>query len=111
MQALFHDPEDYPDTGIQMALVEPGRVTTVILEAQVVESVSDVRWISVQNRQCWFDDEVAVVHTSATYSYYNCLTECRMKALQDKCDCIPFFYPLISQYLPLNCLIYKAEYN
>jgi amiloride-sensitive sodium channel len=111
MQAMFHDPDNYPDSGIQMALVEPGRLTTVVLEAQVVESVSDVRWISVQNRQCWFDDEVAVVHTSATYSYYNCLTECRMKALQDKCGCIPFFYPLISQYLPPNSLIHKTDYN
>jgi hypothetical protein len=106
---VFHDPEDYPDAGLQMALVEPGRLVTVMLEAQLVESVSDVRWISVQNRQCWFDDEVAVVQSSRSYSYQNCLTECRMKAFQDKCGCIPFFYPLFSQYLPLNYIIYKAD--
>ncbi|XP_033606268.1 sodium channel protein Nach isoform X3 [Cryptotermes secundus] len=96
IRAVFHDPDDFPDAGLQMALIEPQRLVSVMLEAQVVESMSDVRWISVQNRQCWFDDEVAVVHTSPKYSYYNCLTECRMKAFQDKCGCIPFFYPLFN---------------
>jgi amiloride-sensitive sodium channel len=99
---MFHDPEDYPDTGLQTALVEPGRLVTVTLEAQVVESVDDVRWISVKNRHCWFDDEVVVVHSTPDYSYQTCITECRMKVFQDKCGCTPFFYPLFSQYLPPN---------
>jgi amiloride-sensitive sodium channel len=99
---MFHDPEDYPDMGLQTALVEPRQLVTVMLEAQVVESVNDVRWINVENRQCWFDDEVAVVHSSPVYSYHTCITECRMKVLQDNCGCIPFFYPFFSQYLPLN---------
>ncbi|KDR21541.1 Sodium channel protein Nach [Zootermopsis nevadensis] len=115
--AMFHDPEDYPDMGLQTALVEPRQLVTVMLEAQVVESLDDVRWISVENRQCWFDDEVAVVHSSPDYSYHTCITECRMKVLQEKCGCIPFFYPLFDEsshvctLLDTDCLKrYRRKY-
>jgi amiloride-sensitive sodium channel len=99
MQAMFHDPDDYPDSGIQRALVEPGRVVTVQLDAQVIESTSNVRRITVENRKCWFDDEVAVVQSSPSYSFQTCITECRMKVFEEKCGCIPFFYPLFGIYL------------
>ncbi|GFG36325.1 hypothetical protein Cfor_05944, partial [Coptotermes formosanus] len=100
--AMFHDPEDYPDTDLQTALVEPGKSVTVMLEAQVIESTDTVRWMNVESRQCWFDDEVAVLQSSPSYSFQTCITECRMKVFQEKCGCIPFFYPLFGQYLSLN---------
>jgi hypothetical protein len=99
---MFHDPKDYPDTGLHTALVEPGQLVTVMLEAQVIQSMDTVRRINVESRQCWFDDEVAVVQSSPTYSFQTCITECRMKVFQEKCGCIPFFYPLFGQYLSLN---------
>jgi amiloride-sensitive sodium channel len=102
MQAMFHDPEDYPDAGLHTALVEPRQVVSVMLEAQVIESVNTVRWIDVDSRRCWFDDEVAVMQSSPSYSFQTCITECRMKVLQEKCGCIPFFYPLFGQHLSLN---------
>jgi amiloride-sensitive sodium channel len=102
MQAMFHDPEDYPDSGLKTALVEPGRLVTVKLEAQIIESVNDVRRVNVDSRQCWFDDEVAVVQSSPSYSVDNCITECRIKVFQENCGCIPFFYPLVGQYFSLN---------
>jgi hypothetical protein len=109
MQAVFHDPEDYPDNGQHTALVEPRRLVTVMLEAQVIESVYTVRWIDVASRRCWFDDEVAVVRSSPSYSFQTCITECRMKVLQEKCGCIPFFYPLFGQHLSLNCYIISLK--
>jgi hypothetical protein len=103
MQVMFHDPEDYPDSGIHTALVEPRQLVSVMLEAEVIESVNSVRWIDVGSRRCWFSDEVAVVQSSPSYSFQTCITECRMKVFQEKCGCIPFFYPLFGQYLSLNC--------
>ena len=100
---MFHDPEDYPDSGLHTALVEPRQFVSVMLEAEVIESVNTVRWIDVNSRRCWFDDEVAVVQSSPSYSFQTCITECRMKVFQEKCGCIPFFYPLFGQYLFQNC--------
>jgi Amiloride-sensitive sodium channel. len=105
MQAMFHDPEDYPDTGLQTALVEPRKIVSVMLEAQVIESVDTVRRLNVNSRHCWFDDEVAVVQSSPSYSYQTCITECRMKVFQVKCGCVPFYYPLFGQHLSQNCHI------
>lgn len=88
--------------GLQPVLVEPGQQVTVMMDAQVVESVTDVRWVSVENRKCWFNDEVSVVQSSPGYSYRTCITECRMEVLQEKCGCTPFFYPFFSKYLLLK---------
>ncbi|XP_069669416.1 pickpocket protein 11-like [Periplaneta americana] len=110
LTALFHDPLDYPETSLQTALIEPKQMVTVLLGAEVIESVDDVRWLSVAQRSCWFDDEVTVVGSSEDYSYQTCITECRMRVLLEKCNCTPFFYPLfntssrVCSLVDTNCL-------
>ncbi|KAJ9578620.1 hypothetical protein L9F63_005110 [Diploptera punctata] len=96
IKVLFHDPLDYPETSLDTTMVEPKKMVTVSLNAQAVESVSEVRSLSVSQRQCWFNGEEEVLKSTNEYSYQTCITECRIRVLSEKCGCIPFFYPLYS---------------
>ncbi|PSN41205.1 hypothetical protein C0J52_04177, partial [Blattella germanica] len=90
---LIHDPISYPETSVRIIPVEPNQLFSAILDAQAVESSSDVRMISINQRQCWFEDEAISVESDVEYNFKNCITECRMKVIREECGCTPFYYP------------------
>lgn len=88
----FHNSEDYPAEGNNAQLLAVGQETVVQLKGNVIRCSNDVLELSLEKRQCAHDNEIKLEYFQY-YSPFNCLTECRMKYIIQKCNCIPFYYP------------------
>lgn len=55
-------------------------------------STPAIRTLGVQDRNCYFKDEVKL-NVMQSYTYTNCMTECRSNLLYKLCDCVPYNYP------------------
>lgn len=58
-------------------------------------TTEEARQLSISQRHCVFPDEIRLV-TNDEYNFGACMTQCRMNMAKEKCGCIPFFYPKIS---------------
>ncbi|KAG7299998.1 hypothetical protein JYU34_017035 [Plutella xylostella] len=60
---LISDPNDFPETTVLTRYINPGDSMDVVVEPIVVTSDPVLRRIPVEQRNCWFHDEVDLAHT------------------------------------------------
>ncbi|XP_048509629.1 uncharacterized protein LOC105687428 [Athalia rosae] len=89
---LIHDPEDYPEISLLSTMAEPGKEVDIAITGTIIQSVENIRALSIDQRQCWFDGE-AKLGSTEQYSYQTCVTECRIDHILSLCNCVPFYYP------------------
>jgi len=67
----------------------------------------EVKKLAISTRRCIFSEEADEVIfknvkernlSYITYSYHNCLAECRASLVKEKCGCIPYYFPQNSKY-------------
>ncbi|KAJ9583490.1 hypothetical protein L9F63_022162, partial [Diploptera punctata] len=91
---LVFNPRDFPDTpsgGLIEKLVPPKNEVFFRLEATTVYAVSSVQNFDWKQRGCLFPNEGPALLGS--YSYSDCLMNCRILSIHTLCKCLPFYYP------------------
>lgn len=98
---------DYPNHNSEIILIRQGNEYFMSVDPEEIYAKSELRKLSIPNRECTFHDEGDDVMygkmkeknlTYSTYTYHNCLAQCRASIARDKCGCIPFYYPQNSEY-------------
>ncbi|XP_069672052.1 sodium channel protein Nach-like [Periplaneta americana] len=95
VKVLVHDPYDYPDVNTVKKFVPLRSDLFFSIPPWVTYSTPEVRDIPIKNRGlrgCLFPDEVEL-RKMKSYSYNNCITECRENYTIQICGCTPFYYP------------------
>lgn len=85
---IIHSPYELPnvDDGI---IIEYGRSLDVLITVDVVQSDDDLRRISIEKRNCFFQEE-RVLKFFKIYTKTNCENECASMVIYENCGCIPF---------------------
>lgn len=93
---MIHFPGDFVDMPPDIAIIQPGYFIKAMITPSVVETDASVRWLPLEQRKCRFPDE----YHSLLYDQYrhsSCITRCRLFAILERCNCIPFHYPHTSE--------------
>lgn len=99
---MIHYSFDYPDLNAEIQLVRLNSQHFVSINPEEMYSKPEVKDLTISTRKCIFSDEADKVLyanvkernlTFTTYSYHNCLAECRASITRAKCGCIPYYFP------------------
>lgn len=55
---IIHKPQDFPETDILTATIQPDQQTNIAVSATEVMSLNEIRIYSPSERKCVFEDEV-----------------------------------------------------
>lgn len=84
--------------------MKPKILQRAVLSMSEIKTKSNVRELSVRQRKCKFFSDGGL-KTWPVYSRSMCVTECRMKVIQDHCDCRPHFArPTGLRYAKIICI-------
>lgn len=89
---IFHYPEHFVDMPPTPVILQPGYFTKFAIAPSILETDESVKSLSIEQRKCLFPDENNLAFTKK-YSFWSCMTECRMQVTLKLCNCIPFYYP------------------
>ncbi|TRY68216.1 hypothetical protein TCAL_16470 [Tigriopus californicus] len=97
-RVLVHSPYSFAEVAGKGFAVGQNREVFIGVGAQLTESTSKVRQMSIQKRQCIQHDESLEgtgikIETFSNYSRPSCLLECRAKILYKNCRCLPYYFP------------------
>ncbi|XP_025161043.1 pickpocket protein 28 [Harpegnathos saltator] len=87
---FIHDAIDFPDIGAHHAIVSPSHIVAIPVSGTSIKSMHSMRNLPLEKRLCYFDNEVP---GESHYSFQSCVSQCIAEHLQDKCGCLPFYYP------------------
>ncbi|XP_055295694.1 sodium channel protein Nach-like [Sitodiplosis mosellana] len=62
------------------------------LTATTIVARQNVRALFISHRKCRYVDESDLSHFPSMYAFDLCKIECRIKAIIERCKCVPFFY-------------------
>lgn len=96
LEVLIHDPNEFPQASITSAVAQPSAEVILSITPSVINSKATIRDVPVNERQCYFEDEVKL-RATRKYTMNSCLAECRVDYIVKKCNCLPFFYPDIPE--------------
>lgn len=94
LQIIVFHPYDYPDVssgGVTEVLVMPGTETYVDMTPTSFFSTDIIEKFSVNQRNCIFAEEIRTSGT--TYTYSDCIVDCKINDVLELCNCRPFYYP------------------
>ncbi|XP_032665503.1 sodium channel protein Nach-like [Odontomachus brunneus] len=123
VKIMIHYSFDYPDYNSEIQLIQLNSQYFVSVSPSEMYSKPEVRNLAISTRQCIFDDEAdSIMHAKernlsySSYTYHNCLAECRATVVREKCGCIPFYYPQNSTRMcnlrDIQCLKkYKSSFD
>ncbi|XP_054006766.1 sodium channel protein Nach-like [Hylaeus anthracinus] len=89
-KVTIFNPHDYPDTtsgGVSEIFVSAETQQSVELRAIISYGTKNIMPISLEHRHCVFPEEMD------SYTYSDCIVECRTRNMWDTCGCIPFYLP------------------
>ncbi|XP_031782149.1 uncharacterized protein LOC103316763 isoform X2 [Nasonia vitripennis] len=87
-------PSDYPDNtsgGVSDALISPQTENFLELNGDSFFSEKAVHNVDIEQRKCIFHSDAAALYDSYTYS--DCIVNCRVNDIHATCGCRPFVYP------------------
>ena len=67
---------------------------------------ADFKSINYEGRNCVLSNELPENSTLKKYSKHNCQYECRVNIAKEKCDCIPWDFPVKSSYDTMECDVF-----
>lgn len=73
-----------------MKWVKPKMYQRAIMSISAIKTEPNVIELSVQQRKCKFSSDGGL-KTWPVYTRSMCIMECRMKVIQDNCNCRPHF--------------------
>ncbi|XP_017835475.1 pickpocket protein 28 [Drosophila busckii] len=91
-KVFLNSPESVPLTSGNYILVPHGNEVIVSVLPNYVVSTDNLREISSDKRQCYFDDERDLQYFRS-YSQSNCQTECLANFTMNRCGCVKFWMP------------------
>lgn len=89
IQALIHDPYDFPDENAETKIISIRTIAFVSIYPETTYSTREVRGLDPNVRACYFPDEYKM-NCMQRFSYLNCLAECRTEIIYRFCDCVPY---------------------
>lgn len=92
VKLIIQKPDDFIDMPSNVYIVQPGYRNKIYVTPSVYVTDETVRTLSLKQRDCLFEDENTLQFTTK-YSYWQCISECRMQTVLKICKCIPFYYP------------------
>lgn len=104
---MIHYSFDYPDHNAELQLIRLNTQHFVSINPIEMYSKPEVKNLAISTRKCIFNDEAdKVLYANVkgrnlsftTYTYHNCLAECRATVARAKCGCIPYYFPQNSKY-------------
>ncbi|XP_076279922.1 sodium channel protein Nach-like [Lasioglossum baleicum] len=93
-KVTIFNPHDYPDMtsgGVIEIFVSPTTERNVEIQAIVSYSTTNVIPYSLEERHCVFPEEMVAIRASYTYS--DCIVDCKVADMLSLCNCVPFFLP------------------
>ena len=102
-KVLIHNPSEFPDGNKKGIFIGAGKVVSIALSAQTVESTAEVRATSPERRKCLRPSETDTsLHKMSLFSEYkksSCHFENTAFGLLKEFKCLPYFMPTIPHYL------------
>jgi amiloride-sensitive sodium channel len=92
---MVKNPYEYPEDG---RVISAGQSVWVNINAQVTYTVDRVRGLSVEERDCLYQDEKDIMELGG-YVFQNCITECHLRYTIEYCNCVPYFYSNLGKSL------------
>ncbi|PNF20288.1 hypothetical protein B7P43_G14391, partial [Cryptotermes secundus] len=105
-KVLVFNPGDFPDTpsgGLIEKLVPPKTEVFFRLEATSVYAEPIVKSFDRKQRGCLFSSELSLLFGDS-YSYSDCLMNCRIRSIHTLCGCLPFYFPVRGRTRKCNLL-------
>lgn len=97
LSLVVHFSKDFVDMPSNIAIVQPGYFVKALVTPSILVTDQAVRTLPLQQRKCLFPDE-NIPKQQSEYRHVSCMTECRMQGILQRCNCIPFYYPHISEF-------------
>ncbi|XP_014258442.1 sodium channel protein Nach-like isoform X2 [Cimex lectularius] len=107
----IHDSEELPSAEMAPQHIWVKTTNKIYFAARMTYTTNDTRQLTAKQRKCIFKDEVNL-RTYPEYSYWACMTDCRMRYSMEKCSCVPFFYHKVDgfPYCKLDGLICLSQH-
>ncbi|XP_066904739.1 sodium channel protein Nach isoform X1 [Halyomorpha halys] len=93
----IHSSDELPGVEMSPQHIWTQTVNKMFFASRTTYTTADARQLTAKQRKCIFEDEVKL-KTAEKYSYWACMSDCRMRASMDKCNCVPFFYHQVSGF-------------
>ncbi|XP_032674437.1 sodium channel protein Nach-like [Odontomachus brunneus] len=93
---LIFDPYDFPDVtsgGVMEILAIPRSETYVDVVASSFFSTKAIEGYPIAKRKCIFSKEIRTLYGGTSYTYSDCIVDCKIHDIQKICGCRPFMYP------------------
>lgn len=84
---MLHNSIDFPDENAETKLITSTRETFVRVIAESDYATQDVKEMDVKVRQCLFANE-RKLSAMKYYSFANCISECRVAKIMERCGCV-----------------------
>ena len=89
---LLHDAYNLPDENSETKVITSTRESFVRINPESTYATNDIKRMDVKQRNCLFSYERRL-DLMQRYSFINCMAECRIKLLFEKCGCVPANLP------------------
>ncbi|XP_037959011.1 pickpocket protein 11 [Teleopsis dalmanni] len=89
---LIHDAYNFPDENAETKVVTATRECFVRINPESTYATSDIKTMDMTLRNCLFSNERRL-SIMQRYSFINCMTECRVSILFQRCGCVPYNLP------------------
>ncbi|CAG9862448.1 unnamed protein product [Phyllotreta striolata] len=93
VKILVSHPKNFPDVPsgeTSERIIDKSKEISLRISPIVTKTTPEVRKYSIDKRNCWFSDEVETMLGS--YSFSNCIMECKIRSIVALCQCIPYNY-------------------
>lgn len=91
-RVFVHNSYDYADDNAETKYVSTLAEAFITITPESTYSTPAIARMSLADRYCYFDYE-RPLHVMQSYTYVNCMAECRSAVLLNECGCIPYNYP------------------
>ncbi|KAF5293904.1 hypothetical protein FQA39_LY13609 [Lamprigera yunnana] len=91
MKTILHHQNQYPSIESTEKLLEPGTEVYFQLSGTRFVASKEVTSLKKSQRHCLFSEDVKLKYFKK-YTITNCIAECRIEIIMERCKCIPFFY-------------------
>ncbi|XP_073973573.1 amiloride-sensitive sodium channel pickpocket 23 isoform X2 [Rhodnius prolixus] len=108
----IHSSDALPSIEMHPQHVWTKTISKIQFASKTTYTTEESKQLSAKQRKCVFPYEVKLA-TAPEYSYWACMSECRMKFALKKCSCVPYFYHKIDgfPYCNLDGLVCLSKYT
>lgn len=102
---FIHSPHDFPTESTSMALLEVGKITSIGVYPTFSTVSADVKALPLVSRKCMTGSDNGL----NIYSQASCATRCMTEFIHEKCECHPYFLPVMDGTWIRDCSVIDGE--